>query len=153
MDAGYDRVFFDLNGDGVVDNEDVNLDLPRVPPITYGFGLIKDFDLGTSGAIVARANYQFRDRIAYTDSNFGWIQDANMVDVDITWETPVQGLSASLYGKNLLDEVQLGNDTQLPFPGPNSTGQNFSYPALPAGGTFSPLKKGRLLGLELTYVY
>lgn len=153
VDASYDDVFYDLNNDGVVDQDDVNLDLPRVPPITYGVGLMKEFDLGTSGAVVARANYQYRDRIAYTDSNFGWIQDANMVDVNVTWETPVQGLSASLYGKNLLDEVQLGNDTQLPFPGPNSTGLNYSYPALPAGGTFSPLKKGRLLGLELTYVY
>ena len=153
MDASYDNVFYDLNNDGVVDQADVNLDLPRVPPITYGFGLMKEFDLGTSGAIVARANYQYRDRIAYTDSNFGWIQDANMVDMNITWETPVDGLSASFYGKNLLDEVQLGNDTQLPFPGPNSTGLNYSYPALPAGGTFSPMKKGRLIGLELTYVY
>ena len=153
MDAGYDDVFFDLNADGVVDQEDVNLDLPRVPPMTYGFGLIKDFDLGASGAIVAQASYQHRDRIAYTDSNFGWIQEADMVDVNITWETPMEGLSASVYGKNLLDEVQLGNDTQLPFPGPNSTGLSYPYAPQPAGGTFSPLKKGRLLGLELTYVY
>ncbi|MBY9066199.1 TonB-dependent receptor [Hyphomonas sp. WL0036] len=153
MDAGYDKVFFDLNADGVVDREDLNLDLPRVPPMTYGFGLMKDINLGSAGAIIARASYQHRDRIAYTDSNFGWIQDADMVDVDITWETPFQGLTASLYGKNLLDEVQIGNDTQLPFPGPNSTGQNYSYPVDPAGGTFQPLKKGRLLGLELTYVY
>ncbi|MFN4021212.1 MAG: TonB-dependent receptor domain-containing protein, partial [Erythrobacter sp.] len=28
MDAGYDRVFFDLNGDGVINDEDLNLDLP-----------------------------------------------------------------------------------------------------------------------------
>ena len=153
MDAGYDDVFFDLNADGVVDQDDINLDLPRVPPMTYGFGLIKDFDLGASGAIVAQANYQHRDRIAYTDSNFGWIQEADMIDLNITWETPMDGLSASIYGKNLLDEVQLGNDTQLPFPGPNSTGVNYPYQTLPSGGTFSPLKKGRLLGLELTYVY
>jgi iron complex outermembrane recepter protein len=153
MDAGYDDVFFDLNADGVVNQEDINLDLPRVPPMTYGFGLIKDFDLGTAGAIVAQANYQHRDRIAYTDSNFGWIQEADMIDVNITWETPMEGLSASIYGKNLLDEVQIGNDTQLPFPGPNSTGVNYPYQTLPSGGTFSPLKKGRLLGLELTYVY
>lgn len=153
MDASYDRVFFDLNNDGVVDNRDTNLDLPRVPPMTYGFGLIKDFDMGSAGAIVARASYQHRDRIAYTDSNFGWIQSADMVDMNITWETPFQGLSASLYGKNLLDEVQVGNDTQLPFPGPNSTGINLPYQPFPAAGTFSPLKKGRLLGIELTYVY
>lgn len=153
MDAGYDDVFFDLNADGIVTEADKNLDLPRVPPITYGFGLIKDFDLGSAGAIVAHANYQHRDRIAYTDSNFGWIQEADMVDVNITWETPFQGLSASIYGKNLLDQVQAGNDTQLPFPGPNSTGVSLPYQAQPAAGTFSPLKKGRLLGLELTYVY
>lgn len=153
MDASYDRVFFDLNGDGVVDDQDKNLDLPRVPPITYGFGLIKDFDLGNAGAIVARASYQYRDRIAYTDSNFGWIQSADMVDMNITWETPFDGFSASIYGKNLLDQVQVGNDTQLPFPGPNSTGVERPYQPFPAGGTFSPLKKGRLLGIELTYVY
>ena len=155
MDAGYDRVFFDLNGDGDLNDEDVNLDLPRIPPMTYGFGLIKDFDLGASGAIVAQASYQHRDRIVYTDSNFGWIQDADMIDVNITWETPMEGLSASIYGKNLLDEVQIGNDTQLPFPGPNSVAgsPNTPYQTQLSGGTFSPLKKGRLLGLELTYVY
>ncbi|PKP81173.1 MAG: TonB-dependent receptor [Alphaproteobacteria bacterium HGW-Alphaproteobacteria-18] len=155
MDAGYDRVFYDLNNDGVVNQEDRNLDLPRVPPMTYGFGLIKDFDLGSAGAIVAHATYQHRDRIAYTDSNFGWIQEADMVDVNITWETPMQGLSASIYGKNLLDEVQFGNDTQLPFPGPNSVpgSANTAYQNQLSGGTFSPMKKGRLLGLELTYVY
>lgn len=153
LDAEYDDVFFDLNADGVVNGADESLDLPRVPPITYGVGLIKDIDLGSSGAVVARVNYQYRDRIAYTDSNFGWIQSADMVDFDITWETPYAGLSASLYGKNLLDEVQLGNDTQLPFPGPNSTNLNRPYQAFPARGTFSPLKKGRLLGVELTYIY
>lgn len=153
MDAGYDNVFYDLTNDGIVNNADLNLDLPRVPPLTYGFGLIKDIDLGSSGAIIARATYQHRDRIAYTDSNFGWIQDADMVDVNITWETPVQGLSASIYGKNLLDEVQIGNDTQLPFPGQYSTGTDYAYQAYPSRGTFSPLKKGRLLGMELTYIY
>ena len=153
MDAGYDDVFFDLTGDGIVTQTDLGLDLPRVPEMTFGFGLIKDFDLGPNGAFVARANFQHRDKIAYTDSNYGWVQPADMVDVDLTWETPVSGLSASLYGKNLLDEVQVGNDTQLPFPGPNSTGTNLPYRDAPAGGTFSPLKKGRLIGLELTYVY
>ncbi len=153
MDAKYDEVFFDLTGDGVIDSTDLNLDLPRVPELTWGFGIIKDFDLGSNGAIVATANFQHRDKIAYTDSNFGWVQPADMVDVDFTWETPFDGLSASIYGKNLLDEVQVGNDTQLPFPGPLSTGVNLPYQDSPAGGTFSPLKKGRLVGVELTYSY
>ncbi|MEH6809487.1 MAG: TonB-dependent receptor [Hyphomonas oceanitis] len=153
MDAKYDDVFFDLTGDGVIDSKDLNLDMPRVPDLTYGFGIIKDFDLRSNGAIVVTANYQYRDKIAYTDSNYGWVQAAEMVDVNLTWETPIDGLSASLYGKNLLDEVQVGNDTQLPFPGTNSTGVNLPYQDYPAGGTFSPLKKGRLVGVELTYSY
>ena len=153
MDAGYDDVFFDLTGDGIVDQKDLGLDLPRVPEMTFGFGIIKDFDLGANGAFIARANFQHRDKIAYTDSNYGWVQPADMVDVDLTWETPVSGLSASLYGKNLLDEVQVGNDTQLPFPGPLSTNVQLPYQDSPYRGTFSPLKKGRLIGLELTYAY
>ncbi|WP_146739713.1 TonB-dependent receptor domain-containing protein, partial [Hyphomonas pacifica] len=153
IDASYDKVFFDLDADGVVGNSDLRLDLPRVPELTWGVGLIKDIDMGNNGALVGQVNFQHRDRISYTDSNFGWVQAADILDVNLTWETPVDGLSASLYGKNLLDEVQAGNDTQLPFPGPLSTGVNYSYPAYPAGGTFSPLKKGRLLGLELTYEY
>merc|ERR1712137_186804 len=116
IDASYDDVFFDLDADGVVGSSDLALDLPRVPQATWGVGLIKDVDLGDGGALVGQVNYQFRDRIAYTDSNFGWIQSANMLDANLTWETPVDGLAASIYGKNLLDEVQAGNDTQLPFP-------------------------------------
>jgi iron complex outermembrane recepter protein len=153
LDASYDDVFFDLDADGVVGASDKNLDLPRVPELTWGVGILKDFDLGDDGAMVFRANFQHRDKIAYTDSNFGWIPAADMVDVDLTWETPIQGLAASVYGKNLLDEVQFGNDTQLPFPGPQSTGVNRPYQDQPGFGTFSPLKKGRLFGVELTYTY
>ena len=153
MNAEYDDVFFDLTGDGVIDSTDLRLDMPRVPELTWGFGIIKDFDLGSNGAVVATANFQHRDKIVYTDSNFGWVQPADMVDVNLTWETPVDGLSASIYGKNLLDEVQVGNDTQLPFPGPLSTGVQLPYQDSPFAGTFSPLKKGRLVGVELTYSY
>lgn len=169
IDASYDDVFFDLTGDGVVDAADLALDLPRVPPITFGVGLIQDFDMGDAGALVATANYQYRDEIAYTDSNYGWIQDAKMLTANLTWETPVDGLSVAVYGKNLLDEVQAGNDTQLPFGSGLSapvnalstiggasdlgTGVSVPYGLYPTAGTFSPLKKGRLIGLELTYEY
>ncbi len=163
IDASYDDVLFDLSGDGIVDANDLALDLPRVPPLTFGFGIIQDIDLGNSGALVATANFQHRDRIAYTDSNLGWVQEADMLTADLTWETPFNGLAVSLYGKNLLDEVQAGNDTQLPFggnvaalaPGGTNlaTGQSIPYGAHPTAGTFSPLKKGRLVGLELTYKY
>ena len=159
LDGDYDSVLFDISGDGVVDDADLALDIPRVSPITFGAGVIHDLDLGTSGGLTTRVNFQRRDEFAYTDTNSGWIQAADILDANITWDTPVQGVSLSLYGKNLLDEVQAGNDTQLPFGGniapllgqPSlANGVNRPYDRFPAVGTLSPLKKGRLIGLELT---
>ncbi|MGJ8563864.1 MAG: TonB-dependent receptor [Alphaproteobacteria bacterium] len=150
IDASYDRVIFDISGDGVVNAADEALDLPRVPELTFGFGVVHDLDMGDSGMISSRIAFQHRDRIAYTDSNFGFVQAADMVNGNITWHTPAEGVSISLYGKNLLDEVQAGGDTQVPFGGPLSNGVNAPYDPSPAAGTFRPLKKGRVIGLELT---
>jgi iron complex outermembrane recepter protein len=49
----------------------------------------------------------------------------------------------SLYGQNLRNEVNHGGDAQLP---------NLVGP-VPTGGTFSPLARGRIAGLEITYEY
>ena len=148
--ANYTDVRFDISGDGVVGNEDIALDLPRVPEATYGFGFIYDKEIGNAGALVTRLNFQHRDKIAYTDNNFGWVQPVDNVSANLAWETPVDGVSLSLYGTNLLDEVQVGGDTQLPFPGPRGNGLNQPFGENPALTTFSPLKKGRVVGLELT---
>ena len=150
IDAEYDDVRFDISGDTVVDQRDEALELPRVPQVTYGFGFIHDTDLGDMGSLVSTLNMQYRDRIAYTDSNFGWVQGTTQLAADFTWETPYEGFAVSLFGDNLLDEVQVGNDTQLPFPGPLSNGVQSPFQALPGGGTFSPLKKGRVVGVEFT---
>ncbi|MEM9360608.1 MAG: TonB-dependent receptor [Pseudomonadota bacterium] len=154
IDAEYDEVFFDLSGTtGVIDGDDLDLALPRVPESTYGIGVLYDADLGNLGSLVSRVNIQHRDEVAYTDSNLGWIQEVDYLDANFTWNTPRDGLAVSLYGKNLLDEVQVGGDTQTPFPGPLSNGVNQPFDVFPAAGTFSPLSKGRIIGLELTYTH
>ena len=150
IDAQYDKVRFDISGDGVVDAADKALALPRVPETTWGVGFIWDVDLGDKGTLVSRANFQHRDEFAYSDNNFGWVQAADMVDANLTWNTPYRGLSVSIYGKNLLDEVTAGGDTQVPFGGPLSNGINLPFDAHPAAGTFSPLSKGRRIGLEVS---
>ncbi|MBX7539483.1 TonB-dependent receptor [Qipengyuania sphaerica] len=152
IDAEYDSVKFDISGDGVIDDADLALALPRVPEITWGVGMIHELYLG-SGSITTRVNYQFRDEFAYTDNNFGYIQDAQNLDANITWETPMEGLSFSLYGKNLLDQVQAGGDTQLPFGGPLSNGVNRPFDFFPALGTLSPLSKGRQVGVEAQFEF
>jgi iron complex outermembrane receptor protein len=160
IDADYTSVDYDISSDGLVNGEDLRLDLPRVPEATYGIGAIYDLDLRDKGSLVARANFQHRDKSAYTDNNWGWTNAVDMLDANLTWNTPYEGLSVALFGKNLLDEVSAGNDTQLPFGGnvsvfvPGSTnratGSNTPYAYNPAAGTFSPLIPGRRIGFEIT---
>jgi iron complex outermembrane receptor protein len=160
IDADYTSVDYDISSDGLVNGRDLRLDLPRVPEATYGIGAIYDFDLREKGSLVARANFQHRDKSAYTDNNWGWTNAVDMLDANLTWNTPYEGLSVAIFGKNLLDEVSAGNDTQLPFGGnvsalvPGSsnlaTGANTPYAYYPAVGTFSPLIPGRRIGFEIT---
>ncbi|MEP2724993.1 TonB-dependent receptor [Roseibium sp.] len=152
INAEYDEVRFDISGDGIIDAADLALELPRVPKATWGVGAIYETDLGR-GSLVSRINFQFRDEFAYTDNNFGWIQDSSNLDVNVTWNTPFDGLSFSVYGKNLLDQVQAGGDTQLPFSGPLSNGVNRPFDNFPAAGTFSPLSKGRQMGVEASFEF
>jgi iron complex outermembrane receptor protein len=152
VDAEYDKVLFDISGDGLIDDADLALSLPRVSPITVGAGLIHDWDLGSS-SILTRINYQYRDEAAYTDDNLGWLNALSNLEANITWNTPVDGLSLSLYGRNLLDEVQEGGDTQVPFGGPNSTGVRQPFAPNPTAGTFSPLMRGRNIGIEAMFEF
>lgn len=160
IDDSYDAILFDISGDGVIDQTDLDLRLPRVPEVTWGMGFIHELFLGDS-EILTRVNYQYRDEFAYTDNNFGWVQDISNLEANITWITPMDGLSFSIYGKNLFDEVQVGGDTQIPFGAPFaagfgsplSNGRNLPFDAFPAAGTFSPLSKGRQLGVEAVFEF
>ena len=144
IDADYTEVLADISGDGVVNELDEQLDLPRVPEATYGVGAIAQF-----GDISGRVNFQHRDRTAYTDNNFGFIQAIDDLSASVNWQA-TENINLGLYGRNLLDEVQAGGDTQIPFGGPLSNGVNEPFGEFPAAGTFSPLKKGRVLGIELS---
>ena len=141
IDAEYDSVSEDLNGDGVIDGKDEDLDVPRAPEWTYSLGATYDMDLGDWGFMTARANYAYRDDMAFTDSNLGYIDDIEMVDAGLDFHSNDGKWIFSLYGRNLLDETSHGGDTQLPdVIGP-----------YPLGGTFSPLTPGIRYGAEVTY--
>ena len=141
LDAQYDSVKFDLNGDGIVDGRDKDLELPRAAEWTYSVGLTHDVTLGSWGDLTARINYAFRDESFYTDNNRGFILDQEILDVGLDFRSATGQWIVSLYGKNLLNDVKHGGDTQLPaLLGP-----------VPLGGTFAPLSKGRAVGIELGY--
>ncbi|MGB6231790.1 MAG: TonB-dependent receptor [Litorimonas sp.] len=152
IDAEYDEIGTDISLDGEVTQADLDLAIPRVPETTYGIGAIVDVPAGDRGIVTLRGNFQHRDRFAYTDSNLGWVQALDRLDASLTYSIENdrgQRISLSAFGRNLLDEVQVGNDTQLPFPTPRSTFQVVPFADNPQLGTFSPLKKGKVFGIEL----
>ena len=113
-DAEYDEVRFDLNGDGVVDDRDKDLDLPRAAEWTWSLGLIHDMDIGSWGYMTSRVNWAYRDDFAYTDNNLGFVEEVDIVNAGLDFHSNDDRWIFSVYGKNLLDEVGFGNDTQLP---------------------------------------
>ena len=135
MDGSYTDVRFDLNGDGVIDDADKALDIPRLAPWSYGGEII--YSIPTSwGSFTAQASGYRRDAAAYTDNNLGYLREADMFDARLAVGLLDDRLTISVFGKNLKDEVTYGGDTQLPF-----------FP----GATFTPLNKGRIYGAEIQY--
>lgn len=135
VDGEYDEVRFDISNDGVIDAADLALDLPRLAPWSYGGEVIYTNDTAW-GSFTAQAGGYHRDRAAYTDANTGFLRAATMIDARISLTFMEDRLTASVFGKNLKDEATIGGDTQTPF-----------FP----GSTFSPLKKGEIIGFELQY--
>jgi len=135
VNAKYKELDFDLSGDGMIDGADFDLDPPRVAPWTVGASLVHDLELEfINGFLTTRLSFYHRDESFFTDNNLGTINGANMLDFAVTLVTYESRMRLTLYGQNMLNEVVNGGDTILPF-GP--------------GQTFSPLNKGRLVGLEL----
>ncbi len=149
-DAAYRRVFFDLTGDGAIDAADLALALPRAPEWTVGGSIGYEATVAGRDALRADVFFQHRSRYAYTDNNWGYNSASDRLDASIAYTLAGPGVTVRLFGRNLLDEVQFGGDTQLAFAaGPFSDGDNRPFDPRPAAGTFSPLHKGRTLGVEM----
>lgn len=143
IDPSYTEVKFDLNGDGVIDENDKRLSLPRAAKWTYSIGLNHTADFNNGSFLSSRINYAYRDDSFATDDNLGYFLSQKMLDFGIDYHTPQRRWIFSVYGRNLLNSVKHGGDAQLPSVlGP-----------VPTGGTFSPLAKGRVAGLEVTFNY
>ena len=133
LDGKYQKVLLDISGDGVIDEIDKSLDLPRLAPWTWGLGLIHSSLLSNGLTLDSAINYSHRHQSAYTDNNLGYLNAVNAVDASMTlgWDN----ITASFFGKNLLDEVNHGTDTNLP--------------AVLGYGSVGTLMRGRIIGLEV----
>ena len=137
VESDYTTVKFDLNNDGRIDGKDEDLEPPRAAKWTYSLGLLHGLQLGSRIRLASRVTYAYRDKEYNTDDNLGFIRQQKRLEAGIDIHINDSQWVVGLYGKNLLDYVAFGGDTQLP--------------AALGGGTFSPLARGRIFGLELTY--
>ncbi|GJL93876.1 MAG: TonB-dependent receptor [Hyphococcus sp.] len=140
----YDEILADISSNGspgpaVIDADDFALEIPRLAPWTYSAGFVHSIPIGSSSSLNTRFNYAHRDMSFYTDNNLGFLNEVDIMDASISLSTYEDRVNISLYGKNLLDEVNFGGDTQLP--------------ASLGGGTFSPITKGRIVGVEVQLTY
>ena len=143
LDADYRKVRFDLNSDGIIDGRDKDLDLPRAAEWTWSLGLRHRLQVGDWGHIASRVSYSYRDESSFTDNNLGYILSQKILDAGLDFHSEEERWVFSIYGKNLLNEVKHGGDTQLPTRlGP-----------IPLGGAYAPLAKGRVIGGEVTFTF
>ena len=154
LDGDYDSVNLNLNSDfidnvtgtatttgqfnppgdtEIIDARDLALLIPRLAPWTYGAGFVHNLDLSGETSVTTRFNYSHRDDNAFTDNNLGILQGADIIDASVALN--LGRATLSIYGQNLLNEVTHGGETQL------TTGIG--------AGSFAPLNKGRIAGVEL----
>ena len=143
LDPEYKKVRFDLNSDGMIDGRDKDLDLPRAAEWTWSLGLMHRLQAGDLGHVNTRVSYSYRDKSFFTDNNLGYIMSQKILDAGLDFHMGNGRWVFSIYGKNLLDEVKHGGDSQLPSRlGP-----------IPLGGAYGPLAKGRVIGGEVTFTF
>ncbi len=134
LESKFDRIFYNLLGSGPVTPADYGLALPFLSPWSYGGAVTYNYPT-RFGNLDMRADFEHRDRSATNDANTDWLATVNDLGADLSLKTK-SGFIYSLYGKNLLNNVTYGLNTPLPFL-PNET--------------FSPLNKGRVVGVEVRY--
>lgn len=135
--GNYDSLLFDIGSPavspGVIDEADLALEIPRLVPFTYGVGFVHTLPLSNNLAVNTQFNYAHRDASFFTDNNLGTLNAVDLIDASVAFN--FGSATLSIYGKNLLNEVNFGGDSQLP--------------ATLGGGAVGALIKGRRAGVEL----
>ena len=79
----YEKILFDLNADGVINDRDFALKLPRLSPWSYGGSITYATAIGGDFDAEARVGANHRDAAFYNDQNTGLLRAATMVDASL----------------------------------------------------------------------
>ena len=134
--GAYDRVRYDLDGDGSTVGDD-RLKLPRLAPLTWGVQGQCRRQLGPLGLVTARIGLSHRDDSEISHDNTGVLDGGDVLDISVS-SSPTESLRFTAFGRNLLDEVFRRSDFDL-------TGL--------VDSTYSPLKEGRIVGVEARWSF
>ena len=140
LDGDYDEVRFDLSSDGIINDADLALSIPRLPTWTYTVGTTFDQELGDFAVLSLRGEYSHRGSTFFTDNNIGTLPEYDVFNASISLISMDEQWALTFYGKNLSDEAIVQQNTTLPFGA-------FGAPRL------STLQEGRRWGLELKFQY
>jgi iron complex outermembrane receptor protein len=126
-------------------------DLPRLSPWNFYTAGSYDIPLANTSLLNLRLDYGVRDRNAYNDSNTQYFDKQKRLNAAVSWVSPEDSWRVSLFGKNLNDQENWGNLTEVPDPAScanpyvcNPTGPTGSYVA-------GPMLKGIQYGIEVQY--
>lgn len=120
---------------GLISLKDEDLKPPRATRWTCSLGLLHTLRLGSRYRLASRVTYAYRDKEYANDDNTGFNRQQKILQAGLDIHINDGQWVVGPYGKNLLDYTRFGSDIQLP------------------ADTFSPLMKGRVFGLELTYPF
>lgn len=136
-DGEYTEVYGDLNSDGIVDERDLALKLPRLAELTYSIGAYYDTLINGLGDLGLALTFDHRGDSYFNDANTGPLPAFDNLFASVSLAPSfAPNTTISVYGKNLLEDWNTGNNTPLG--------------TLPSGGAIQFSTKGRLYGAEFT---
>lgn len=142
LDGEYDNVSANLDGSidpdtGLAETfagpEDEDLVIKYMTERTATVGISYEIAIADAGSLTARADYSYRSKAPYSDSNKTWFPSYKQANLGLSYR-PIEGdWRINFYAKNLTDRTVVGG-------------------VVPVIGHYaSPMKKGRRLGLEFIY--
>ena len=109
-------------------------ELPRLAPSNGSLGFSWDIPLGGAGLLNVAAQATYRESNFYNDSNTEKFEKQERLGASINWLSPNDQWRVSAYGKNLTDQQNYGNLTNI-------------------GGLFTagPMQRGQIIGLQVEW--
>jgi len=136
LNGQYDDLVADLTGDGVIDGTDEGLTPPRLADWSTQLGFNYDIPLESDGLVSVRGSWSHRTAAPFNDDNTGIVPSHDRVDAGLAYTTPDGRWTATLFGKNLLDDQHNG------LVAPLNSGVAWTY---------TSINKGRVIGAEIQY--